>query len=63
MYKTTFKDFMEQLYKKPYNQISKKELKEHANEIFGFGISKNDLNDDGSDLETLKEIFFNKVHI
>jgi hypothetical protein len=45
-----------QLYKKPYNQIPKKELKEHANEIFGFGISKNDLNDDGSDLETLKEI-------
>jgi hypothetical protein len=33
MYKTTFKDFMEQLYKKPYNQIPKKELKEHANEM------------------------------
>ena len=30
MYKTTFKDFMEQLYKKPYNQIPKKELKEQT---------------------------------
>jgi hypothetical protein len=27
MYKTTFKDFMEQLYKKPYNQIPKKRTK------------------------------------
>ena len=53
---TTFKDFMEQLYKKPYNQIPKKELMEHARELFGFGLSKDDLNDDGSDLDQLNEI-------
>jgi hypothetical protein len=29
MHRTTFKDFMEQFYKQPYNQIPKKELKEH----------------------------------
>lgn len=51
-----FKDFMEDLYKKPYDQIPKKEIADHAREIFGFGLSKNDLNDDGSDLEQLKEI-------
>ena len=56
MHRTTFKDFMEQFYKQPYNKIPKKELKEHYQEIFGFGISKDDLNDDGADLETLKEI-------
>ena len=56
MYKTTFKDFIENLYKKPINEIPKKEIKEHANEIFGLGISKDDLNDDGSDLETLQDI-------
>ena len=47
----TFKEFMEEYYKKPYDQIPKKELMEHAREIFGFGLSKNDLNDDGSDLD------------
>ncbi len=52
----TFKEFMEEFYKKPYDQIPKKELNEHAREIFGFGLSKDDLNDDGSDLEELKEI-------
>ena len=52
----TFKEFMEEYYKKPYDQIPKKELMEHAREIFGFGLSKNDLNDDGSDLDELNEI-------
>ena len=52
----TFKEFMEEFYKKPFDQIPKKELNEHAREIFGFGISKDDLNDDGSDLDQLNEI-------
>ena len=52
----TFKEFMEEYYKKPYDQIPKKELMEHAREIFGFGLSKNDLNDDSSDLDELNEI-------
>ena len=52
----TFKEFMEEYYKKPYDQIPKKELMKHAREIFGFGLSKDDLNDDGSDLEQLNEI-------
>ena len=52
----TFKEFMEEYYKKPYDQIPKKELMEHAREIFGFGLSKDDLNDDGSDLDQLNEI-------
>ena len=56
MQQTTFKEFMEQLYKKPYDQIPKKELNDHAREIYGFGISKEDLNDDGSDLDKLNEI-------
>ena len=47
---------MEEYYKKPYDQIPKKELMEHAREIFGFGLSKDDLNDDGSDLDQLNEI-------
>ena len=53
---TTFKDFMEDFYKKPFNQIPKKELNEHYRELFGFGLSKDDLNDDGSDLDQLNEI-------
>ena len=52
----TFKEFMEEFYKKPFNQIPKKELNEHYNEIFGIGLSKDDLNDDGSDLDKLNEI-------
>ena len=52
----TFKEFMEEYYKKPYDQIPKKELMEHAREIFGFGLSKDDFNDDGSDLDQLNEI-------
>ena len=56
MYRTTFKDFMEDYYKKPYDQIPKKELMEHAKELFGFGLSKDDFNDDGSDIETLKNL-------
>ena len=53
---TTFKDFMEDFYKKPFNQIPKKELNEHYKELFGMGLSKDDLNDDGSDLDQLNEI-------
>ena len=52
----TFKDFMEDYYKKPYDQIPKDEIKKHAIEIFGFGLSKDDFNDDGSDIETLKNL-------
>ena len=37
---TTFKDFMEDFYKKPFNQIPKKELNEHYRELFGMGLSK-----------------------
>ena len=53
---TTFKDFMENFYKKPFDQIPKKELNEHYRELFGMGLSKDDLNDDGSDLDELNEI-------
>jgi len=53
---TTFKDFMENFYKKPFNQIPKKELNEHYRELFGMGLSKDDLSDDGSDLDQLNEI-------
>ena len=53
---TTFKDFMENFYKKPFDQIPKKELNEHYRELFGMGLSKDDLNDDGSDLDQLNEI-------
>tara|TARA_R110000824_G_scaffold113089_1_gene262650 strand:+ start:741 stop:941 length:201 start_codon:yes stop_codon:yes gene_type:complete len=56
MQKGTFKEFMEEFYKKPFNQIPKKELNEHYKEIFGMGLSKDDLNDDGSDLDELNEI-------
>ena len=56
---TTFKDFVEMVYKKPYDQISEKEIKETYREIFCFGFSKEDLSDDGSDLETLKDIMSN----
>jgi hypothetical protein len=56
---TTFKDFVEMIYKKPYDQISEKEIKETYKEIFCFGLSKGDLNDDGSDLETIKDIMSN----
>ena len=53
---TTFKDFMENFYKKPFDQIPKKEINEHYRELFGMGLSKDDLNDDGSDLDQLNEI-------
>ena len=52
----TFKEFMEEFYKKPFDQIPKKELKDHYREIFGMGLHKDDLNDDGSDLDQLNEI-------
>ena len=47
----TLKYFMEELYKKPYNQIPKKDKEFYAREIFSFGLSKDNLNDDGSDLD------------
>ena len=53
---TTFKDFMENFYKKPFDQIPKKEINEHYREIFGMGLFKDDLSDDGSDLDQLNEI-------
>jgi len=56
MQQETFKEFMEEFYKKPFDKIPKKELNEHYREIFGFGISKDDLNDDGSDIDQLNEI-------
>ena len=56
MQETTFKDFMEDFYKKPFDQIPKKEINEHYREIFGMGLSKDDLSDDGSDLDQLNEI-------
>ena len=40
---TTFKDFVEMVYKKPYDQISEKEIKETYREIFCFGLAKDDL--------------------
>jgi hypothetical protein len=52
----TFKDMIEEIYKKPYDQIPKEEIKRHAREVFCFGFSKEDLSDDGSDLETLMDI-------
>lgn len=55
----TFKDFIEKIYKKPYHQVSKEEIKKHARELFCFGLSKEDLSDDGSDLETIKNILNN----
>ena len=56
---TTFKDFIEDIYKKPYNEVPKEEIKRQAREVFCFGFSKEDLSDDGSDLETLKDIMSN----
>lgn len=55
----TFKDMIEEIYKKPYDQVSKEEIKRHAREVFCFGFSKEDLSDDGSDLETLRDIMSN----
>jgi len=55
----TFKDMIEDIYKKPYDQVSKEEIKRQAREVFCFGFSKEDLSDDGSDLETLKDIMSN----
>ena len=52
----TFKDMIEKIYKKPYDQVPKEEIKRHAREVFCFGFSKEDLSDDGSDLETLMDI-------
>lgn len=51
-----FKDFIEEIYKKPYDQVPVEEIKRHAREIFCFGFSKEDLSDDGSDLEKIKDI-------
>ena len=56
---TTFKDMIEDIYKKPYDQVPKEEIKRQAREVFCFGFSKEDLSDDGSDLETLKDIMNN----
>lgn len=56
---TTFKDFIEDIYKKPYDEVPKEEIKRSARELFCFGFSKEDLSDDGSDLETLKDIMSN----
>jgi hypothetical protein len=52
----TFKDMIEDIYKKPYDQVPKEEIKRHAREVFCFGFSKEDLSDDGSDLEKIKDI-------
>jgi hypothetical protein len=55
----TFKDMIEDIYKKPYDEVPKEEIKRQAREVFCFGFSKEDLSDDGSDLETLKDIMSN----
>ena len=55
----TFKDMIEDIYKKPYDQVPKEEIKRQAREVFCFGFSKEDLSDDGADLETLKDIMSN----
>ena len=55
----TFKDMIEDVYKKPYDQVPKEEIKRQAREVFCFGFSKEDLSDDGSDLETIKDIMSN----
>ena len=52
----TFKDMIEDIYKKPYDQVPKEEIKRQAREVFCFGFSKEDLSDDGSDLEAIKDI-------
>ena len=56
----TFKDFIEEICKKPYDQVPVEEIKKHARELFCFGLSKDDLNDDGSDLEKIKDILNNE---
>ena len=56
MQEITFKNFIENLYKKPFDQVPKKEILDCYREIFCFGLHKSDLNDDGSDLEELKQI-------
>ena len=56
---TTFKDMIEDIYKKPYDQVPKEEIKRQAREVFCFGFSKEDLSDDGSDLEAIKDIMSN----
>ena len=53
----TFKDMIEEIYNKPYDQVPKEEIKRQAREVFGF--SKEDLSDDGSDLEAIKDIMSN----
>jgi hypothetical protein len=55
----TFKDMIEDIYNKPYDQVPKEEIKRQAREIFCFGFSKEDLSDDGSDLEAIKDIMSN----
>jgi hypothetical protein len=55
----TFKDMIEDIYKKPYDQVPKEEIKRQAREVFCFGFSKEDLSDDGSDLEAIKDIMSN----
>jgi hypothetical protein len=52
----SFKDFIEEIYKKPYDQVPVEEIKRQAREVFCFGFSKEDLSDDGSDLEKIKDI-------
>ena len=56
---TTFKDMIEDIYKKSYDQVPKEEIKRQAREVFCFGFSKEDLSDDGSDLEAIKDIMSN----
>jgi hypothetical protein len=56
---TTFKDMIEDIYKKPFDQVPKEDIKRQAREVFCFGFFKEDLSDDGSDLETLKDIMSN----
>ena len=36
----TFKDMIEDIYKKPYDQVPKEEIKRQAREVFCFGFSK-----------------------
>jgi hypothetical protein len=55
----TFKDMIEDIYKKPYDEVPKEEIKRQAREVFCFGFSKEDLSDDGSDLEAIKDIMSN----
>lgn len=55
----TFKDMIEDIYKKPYDEVPKEEIKRQAREVFCFGLSKEDLSDDGSDLEAIKDIMSN----